>query len=109
MRQLPHLTLNNGLRFSLNGSSRLSGLKQLHGIEDWGQRVAKFMAEHRQKFIFAVVQVGERCSFLLHLSLQAAAFRDVTDVALNDLVMVLRIDIADELDFDLLPVFAFER
>ena len=76
-------------------------LQQQHGIEDGGKRVAKFVAEHRQKFIFAAVEIGHRP--LLPVA-EAAAFGDVTDVALNDLLMVFRIDIADELDFDLLPV-----
>ena len=83
--------------------------QEKNGIEDGGKRVAKFMAEHRQEFILAAVQVGQRRRLLLRQSLQAAAFGDVTDVALNDLVMVLRIDVADELDFDLLPASAFQR
>ena len=60
MRQLPHLTLNDGSGFLLNGVLAFLELKQLHGVEDGGKRVAKFMAEHSQKFIFAAVGFLER-------------------------------------------------
>jgi hypothetical protein len=54
------------------------------------------MAKHRQEFIFAAVRVGERRRLLERQALQAAAFGNVTDIALNDLVLVLLIDVADE-------------
>ncbi len=41
--------------------------------------------------------------------LQAAAFADVPDVALGDVPLVHLIDVADELDFDLLAALGFER
>ena len=43
------------------------------------------------------------------LEAEAAAFRDVSDVALYDLMMVFRIDITDELDLHLLARGGFER
>ena len=60
----------------------------MHGIEDGGQGIAKFVAEHRQELVLAAVQVGQRRRLLLRQSLQAAAFGDVPDVALNDLAVV---------------------
>ena len=112
--QLSHLTLNDGggllKDWVLDAVQTIPVAVQAQeksGIEDGGKRVAKFMAEHRQELIFAAVQVGERRRLLLRQSLEAAAFRDVTDVALNDLVLALLIDIADEFDLDLLSRFCF--
>ena len=73
----------------------------MHGVEDGGEGVAEFVREHRQELVLAAVQVGQRRRLLLRLPLQAAAFGDVPDVALDDLVVVLLVDVADELDFDL--------
>ena len=113
--QLSHLTLDDAgglLKYRVLDALQTIPVavqaQEKNGIEDGGKGVAKFMAEHRQELIFAAVQVGERRRLLLCQSLQASAFGDVTDVALNDLVIVLRIDVADELDFDLLPASAFE-
>src|SRR5271170_6071991 len=97
--QLSHLTLNDGSGLVdyrvLDAKQTIPVAVQTQeksGVEDGGKGVAKFMRQHRQKFIFAAVQVGQRCCLLLRQSLQAAAFGNVTDVALHDLVLVLRID-----------------
>ena len=65
VRQLPHLTLDDGQGLLLNGVLAFLELKQLHGVEDRGKRIAKFMAEHRQKLIFAAVQFGQLLLCLL--------------------------------------------
>jgi len=71
-RQLPHLTLNDGQGLFLNGVPAFLELKQLHGIEDGGKRIAKFMAEHSQELVFTAIQLGQ---FLLRLF----AFGNVND------------------------------
>ena len=116
MRQLTHLTLNDAgglLKYRVLDAVQAIPVavqaQEKSGIEDGSEGVTKFMAEHRQELILAAVQVGERRRLLLRQSLEAAAFGDVTDVALNDLVVVLSIDVADELDFDLVPACAFQR
>ncbi len=113
--QLSHLTLDDGGRLledrvldALQTIPVAVHAKEKGGVEDGGEGGAQFVRQHRQKFILAAVQVGQRRRLLLHLTLQTAAFGDVTDVALHDLVLVLRIDVADELDFDLLPTSAFQ-
>src|ERR1051325_7810970 len=45
---------------------------------------------------------------LPYFPFQAAAFGDVANVALNDLAMIDLIDVADKLNFDLLPGLGFE-
>ena len=65
--------------------------------------------EHRQELVLAAVQVGQRFRLLLRLPLQAAAFADVSNVALSDGPVIHLIDVADELDFGPLAVFGFER
>ncbi len=109
MRQLPQLTFNDHLCFSLRRVLVLLQLQQFHGAEHGGKRIAKFMAEHRQEFIFAAIEFGQRCRMLDHLSLHVATFADVTDIALDDFLMPLRIDVADELDFDVVSATAFQR
>ena len=59
VRQLPHLTLNDGQGLLLNGVLAFLELKQLHGVEDGGKRVAKFMAKHGQKLVFTAVHFGQ--------------------------------------------------
>ena len=59
------------------------------------------MGEHRQELVLAAVLIRQRQRLLLRLPLQAAAFADVPDVALGDLLPVHRVDVADELDLDL--------
>ena len=49
--------------------------KEQSGIDDGGEWVAKFMAEHRQKFIFTMVKIGQSCCLFLCLSLQPASLR----------------------------------
>ena len=99
----------NGLGLLLDWVLGVLETKEMHGIEDRGQGIAEFMGQHRQEFVLAAVKVGQRFRLLLRLPLQAAAFGDVPNVALNDASVVHLIDVADELDFDLPPVFGFER
>ena len=57
MRQLPQLTLDDMARLLLQGRFALLQTQQLHRVGQGGQRVAQLMAEHRQKFVLAPVQV----------------------------------------------------
>ena len=115
MRQLTHLTLNDAgglLKYRVLDAMQAIPVavqaQEKSGIEDGSEGVTKLMAEHSQEFVLAAVQIGQRRRLLPGQSLQTAAFGDVTNVALNDLVQVLPVDVADELDFDLLPASAFQ-
>ena len=74
-------------------------LKQLHGVHDWGKRVAELVAQHGQELILAPVQVGEFSRVLLCLLLQQAAIADVTNVALRNPLLSDGIHVAHELHF----------
>ena len=59
MRQLPHLTLNNGAGFFLNGASAFVKLKHFHGVEDRCQGVTKFVTQHCQELVLAAIRLLE--------------------------------------------------
>ena len=66
MRQLSHLTLNDGPRLLLDRVlASLLQTKEMHGIHDGSQRVAEFVRQHRQELVLAAVEVRHR--FRLHL------------------------------------------
>ena len=98
----PHHPLQSWLRGSLE-------LQVVGCVSDRGKRVAELMGEDRQELALAAVGLLQRCRLLLQLSLHAAAFGDVSDVALNHGPMVLVVHIADELHLDLPPCLGFER
>ena len=101
--------LQHGILDPLAADSGCCAAQQDRGIQDRRERIAKFMAEHRQKFVFAAVQVGQRGGLLLQsVVANSAPFRDIADVALNDRTLALLVDIADEFDFDLVPASAFQ-
>ena len=69
MFQLPHLTLNDIESLLLQWLFVLLQVKQLHGADQGGERVAQFMAEHRQKLVLAAVQLNQDLRLLLRLAL----------------------------------------
>ena len=62
-RELLGLALEDSRKCDLTLIGRQSG-KELGGISDWSHRIAKFMREHCNEFVLAVVRLAQR---LLHL------------------------------------------
>ena len=58
MRQLPHLTLDDGS--GLLSERILISLmsQQMHGVQDRRKGVAEFMRQHRQELVLATTEVG---------------------------------------------------
>src|SRR4029450_9323933 len=67
------------------------------------------MGKHRQELVFAQVKFCQRFRLVVRLSLKAAPFGDVPNVALNDLTLIHLVDVADKFDFDPLSLLGFER
>ena len=60
MFQLPQLTFDDAAGLLLDrGSRSLLETEQLHGVGDGGERVAQFVAEHRQELVLAVIGLLE--------------------------------------------------
>ena len=79
--QLPDLTLDNAVRPALQRIFIVLKAQQLHSIGDRRQRVAKFVTQHREKFIFTAIQVSQGCGLFQRFYLQQAAFGDVIKAA----------------------------
>ena len=107
--QLPHLPFNDRAGLLLVFVRVLLKLQELHRIDNRGQWIAQFVTEHRQKLVFSPVEFRKRGRLLLHLPLQAAAFSDIPDIALNDFVVVLTVGIGDDLDLDSQSFVCFQR
>src|SRR4030095_14045986 len=67
------------------------------------------MGKHRQEFVLAMVKFCQRFRWLVRLSLEAAPFGDVPNVALNDLALIHLVNVAYKFDFDPLSLLGFER
>lgn len=98
--QLSHLTINHGASLILELVVLLLKTQQLHGVGNRGQRVAEFMTDYRQELVLAAMQVDQRLGFLLRLFFQLAAFGDVSNLALNDFVMIFPVSAANHFDLD---------
>jgi hypothetical protein len=77
--------------------------QQLNGVGNRSQWTSQFMAEHRQKLILAKMQIGQLRGLYLQQLLQTAAFCDVANVALNDLMIAFSISVGDNFYFDSNP------
>ncbi len=75
--------------------------EHLDTIDDSSQGVAELVAEHRQEFVLPPRDLPQRL-------FDPLAFRDVTDVALNSLMMAFLIDVADEFHLPMHTVRVFE-
>ncbi len=67
-------------------------------VENGCEGIAQLVREHRQKLVLAAAEIGKGFGLLLCFLLQQDSYGDVANIALGDLNMSNRLDIAHNLN-----------